>query len=253
MTTDPYNEYQFPEIYDAEYGQWTGDFEIFLGENKSGRALDLACGTGRLAIAMARAGLSCIGLDGSPEMLELAMKKSAGLDISYILGEMTEFDLGEQFDLITLSGNSFQALLTDEDHLKMLTCVKRHLKDNGVFIFDTRNALPSELRTTDAFEYWHEFTDHNRVLVNVYGMQIYDPSKQTVTYTTKRVWADHEVLTEITLKYTRFDEISACLEKAGLTLIKAYGNYDKSLLSNNSPSIIFVCQPSAENPKPYRS
>ena len=58
-------EYQTPEIYDAEYGSFKDDYNVFVGLKHRGSALDLACGTGRLTLALAKAGLSCVGLDAS--------------------------------------------------------------------------------------------------------------------------------------------------------------------------------------------
>src|SRR5690242_7700145 len=116
-------EYRDPELYDAENDSFKDDFNIFVGLKPRGLALDLACGTGRLTIPLAKSGLSCVGIDASPSMLECARRKSEGLDISYRQGDMRDFQLNQKFDLITMSGNAFQALLTDDDQERLLLCV----------------------------------------------------------------------------------------------------------------------------------
>jgi cyclopropane fatty-acyl-phospholipid synthase-like methyltransferase len=106
---DNLEEYMEPDLYDAENDLFKDDFNVFVGLKHHGSALDLACGTGRLTIALAKSGLPCIGLDVSESMLERAREKSEGLDISYRQGDMRDFHLNQKFDLITMAGNAFQA------------------------------------------------------------------------------------------------------------------------------------------------
>lgn len=236
------SEYQSPDLYDSEYGRYTGDFSIFVGVKDQGLALDLACGTGRLTIALAKSGLDCIGLDICSPMLEKARKKSEGLSISYIQGNFRDFNMNPKMDLIIMGGNAFQALLKNEDQQRLLFSVRSSLKKDGIFIFDTRNPTLSQLRTQQEFEFWHEFTDHTGDEVKVFGRQTYFPSKETVLYETKRVWKDKETITKIELRFTSAQEIRTLLEKAGLQIIELYGDVDKSPLTEKSPSIIVYCK-----------
>ena len=64
-------EYQHPGLYDCEYGNFTEDFDIFSSYINSGQVLDLACGTGRLTIELAKRGLECVGIDKSASMLSM--------------------------------------------------------------------------------------------------------------------------------------------------------------------------------------
>jgi trans-aconitate methyltransferase len=127
-------------------------------------------------------------------MLDLARQKSEGLSIQWIQGDIREFDLKQTFDLIVMTGNSFQALLTTEDQMRMLVCVKKHLKPGGVFAFNTRNPSKNDLKTISEFEWWHDFQDEKGETVHVNGKQDYNPGLQTVTYTPKRVWPSHETV-----------------------------------------------------------
>jgi 2-polyprenyl-3-methyl-5-hydroxy-6-metoxy-1,4-benzoquinol methylase len=105
---DNLEEYDAPYVYEAEYGQYKGDFDLFLNLIDKGSVLDLACGTGRLAIPLAQKGLEVVGLDASVPMLELARHKSADLPIQWIQGDIRDFQLNQTFDLIIMAGNSFQ-------------------------------------------------------------------------------------------------------------------------------------------------
>ena len=102
-------EYQHPGLYDCEYGNFTKDFDIFSSYINSGGVLDLACGTGRLTIELAKRGLECVGIDKSASMLSMAQAKSKalGFDIFYLQEDIRKFQLEQKFDLITMAGNSF--------------------------------------------------------------------------------------------------------------------------------------------------
>jgi SAM-dependent methyltransferase len=232
------NEYGSPHLYDAEYGAFTADFPLFLEHLKTGPVLDLACGTGRLTQALAKTDVLCIGLDSSPEMLARAKEKSKGLNCSYVLGDMRSFHFDQSFDLIAMTGNSFQALLEDEDQRKMMTSVKENLKPDGFFIFNTRNPSKLHCKTLNDFEFWHDFRDPENHHVKVYGKQHYDPERHWVHYITKRVWDDHESLSELTLRFTDLTTIQSRLDACGLEIISVFGDWNKTPYSKESENII---------------
>ena len=234
-------EYAHPLIYDAEYGQYEGDFNLFLGCIDKGSVLDLGCGTGRLAIPLAQKGLTVTGLDASKPMLDLARHKSGDLCIDWIQGDVRDFHLQKTFDLIIMGGNAFQALLSDADQMHMLKCVKLHLNPSGLFVFTTRNPQDHDFKTTVAFDFWHSFQDHDGQAVHVYGKQQADIANQLVTYTTKRVWNHKETTTTIQLRYTSFDQLKQRLSQAGFNISEVYGDDKKMAFQNSSPSIIPVC------------
>lgn len=238
---DNLGEYTDPDLYDAENDSFKDDFNIFVRLKYHGSALDLACGTGRLTIALAKSGLSCVGIDASESMLESARKKSEGLDVSYQQGDMRDFQLNQKFDLITLVGNAFQALLSNEDQERLFSCVRAHLNPNGVFAFNTRNPRPDDRRTITEYKFWHDFRDLKGQLVKVYGKQAYDPSKDTVCYTTRRVWPDKETITDIELRFTSLEALEEKLETLGFKILNLSGDFHKNPYSITSQNIILVC------------
>lgn len=238
---DNLEEYADPNLYDAEYGSFKEDFNVFVGLKHHGSALDLACGTGRLTVPLAKSGLSCVGIDACPSMLECARRKSEGLDIFYKQGDMRDFRLNQTFDLITLAGNAFQALLTDDDQERLLICVRTHLKPDGLFAFNTRNPRPGDMLTTVDYEFWHDFRDPNGQLIKVYGKQAYDPSKGTVCYSTKRVWSDVETITDIELRFVSLKVLEQKLEALGFQVLNLYGDFHKNPYSIMSESIVLMC------------
>ncbi len=243
----PQHEYFDPAIYDAEYGGWTGDFNFFCGLKSHGRALDLACGTGRLTIALAQKGLLCTGIDENEKMLSHAKKKSAHLSpnvkIHYAKMDIKHFSFDNPFDLITLAGNSFQALLTEKEQKEMLYCVKTHLKEDGVFAFCTRNPRQADLKTTKDFEFWHTFTHPSGEDIRVYGRQTYTPKNHLMFYETQRIGKDHTTRTSLTLRFTAFDALKDLLHSEGLSIIRVYGDFDQTSFDpKQSPDIILTCR-----------
>lgn len=237
------DEYQDPSIYEAEYGGYTDDFKIFLGQKSSGHALDLACGTGRLTIALAQSGLNCMGMDENPNMLLFARKKSGDLPIKFLEGDMRDFALNQKFDLITMAGNSFQALLTTNDQKSCLSCVRKHLTSDGIFAFNTRNPQYKDYRTTTKFEHWHDFIDTSGTRFIVSGKQRYDEKTGNLTYSTKRTSPVHETISQITLRFTKIDELRELLSNCGFCIHKMFGDAFKNPFNEQSSSIYVLCGP----------
>jgi SAM-dependent methyltransferase len=111
--------------------------EIFRGY--SGSALELACGTGRLLLPLARDGVAIEGLDSAPDMLAILRKKAAsfGMDnIRLYEQPMQEFTIPKKFDSIFIAGGTFQLLIPYEHALGCLRCAHQHLRDDGALLID---------------------------------------------------------------------------------------------------------------------
>src|SRR3990172_4095220 len=112
-------EYVYDEAvagrYDAAVPVRPGEVEFYLelasalgGESRGLRTLEVTCGTGRIAIPLAQAGIRLVGLDNSPAMLARAREKSAGLgNVEWVEGDMRAFDLGTAFGLAIIPAGSF--------------------------------------------------------------------------------------------------------------------------------------------------
>ncbi len=176
---DNLEEYRDPEDYDHEYGSYEpgGPFYERLAREVGSPILELACGTGRVTIPLARQGFQVTGLDLVPEMLERARHKSEaeGLSVRWVLGDCRTFRLPECFRLIFLTGNAFQAFLTRADQEALLARVREHLLPGGLFAFETRNPTPEEVEgLTGEEEFWHTYTRPDGTEVRVSGREWYD-------------------------------------------------------------------------------
>ena len=263
-------EFADPRDYDILDDTDTGvAFYAALAQETSGPVLDIACGTGRVSIPIARLGFAVTGLDIVPGMLEQARNKSAGLSTRWVEGDARTFDLGEQFRLIFLTGNAFQAFLTQPDQEALLARVAAHLHDEGLFAFETRNPrwaglevhdgdkdwrqqraaerqLFAYLETTDEEEQWPTYTDVNGREVRVSRTQVYDHVAQVLHWTTYRRWRtdnqEQTKTTRIAVRFTFPQELTALLHYNGFTIIRQYGDWNLELLTAASPSIISVCR-----------
>ncbi|MBA4395538.1 MAG: class I SAM-dependent methyltransferase, partial [Desulfobacca sp.] len=131
------------DIYDGQFPRKNEDFPFYKKWclKTGGPILELCCGTGRLTIPLAQAGVDITGLDLNPTMLNRAkIKRDAkGLDINLIKGDMRRFKLGRRFKLIFIPFNSIQNTYALKDIENIFARVREHLTSDGVFILDIFN------------------------------------------------------------------------------------------------------------------
>ncbi len=132
------------DYYDHEFKSRTADVQWYTQHylETEGPALELAVGTGRVALRAVRKGAEIYGIDLSPTMLARArtrrdaLPKSKRSKLHLIEGDMRTFSLDRKFELITCPFNAFQHLYTREDIEACLRCVREHLAPGGLFLFD---------------------------------------------------------------------------------------------------------------------
>jgi SAM-dependent methyltransferase len=250
-------EFSDPTNYDLEDSSDTGvAFYRALARETGGPVLEIACGSGRVTIPIARDGVPVTGLDIVPGMVERARSKAAGLPARWLVGDARTFALAERFRLVFLTGNAFQAFVTNADQEALLRRVQAHLHDQGVFAFETRNPLLPNVRppaglfvTLDT----HTEEEAGAPFVNADGHEVrvsrtrrYDHATQIVHLTSYRRWndgeRDHTTVARTALRYTFPQELAALLHYNGFTIVRQYGDWNEEPLGATSPSIISVCR-----------
>ena len=109
--------------YDDAYATLRGGsgdaaFYLALARECGGPVLELGCGTGRVLLPIARAGILCTGLDRSEAMLDALRAKAPPANLNLVRGRMQDFDLGDaRFALVTAPFRAFQHLYAVEDQL----------------------------------------------------------------------------------------------------------------------------------------
>jgi SAM-dependent methyltransferase len=103
--------------------------------------LDAGCGTGRVAVELARRGVAVVGVDSDPDMIAAARAKAP--DLRWVVADLAELALPERFDVVLLAGNVVPYVAADRRAAAVATCA-RHLTPGGVLVagFALRPAWP---------------------------------------------------------------------------------------------------------------
>jgi ubiquinone/menaquinone biosynthesis C-methylase UbiE len=207
--------------------------------------LDLACGEGTFAVAMAKRGLQVTGIDLSPQMLQFARERATKekVNVKFVLQDMRSLSFEESFDLATCWFDSLNYLLELDDLEETFAGVYRALKKAGLFIFDMNTIyglaygwqrLPCYVQqdTPCLFEVHRPSYDLQK---NIATMKITGFVKEGNRWT--RMDEEHKER-----GYT-LGEIRQCLQKAGFQELACWGNLQEmSEAKPNSERVWFVVQ-----------
>ncbi len=242
-------------FYDLETEGLNEDIPFYIEyAKKGGAALELACGTGRVLIPMAEAGITVVGLDISGEMLKVAEVKIKALDgevkrrIELVQGDMRHFDLGRRFPLIFIAFRSFQNLLTKEDQGLCLECVREHLEPRGRLIIDLFAPRYDLLAQRKVSLYLKGFYDREWVIFVTRRAEVkYDLVKQTLKEDRFYEWTDqegqfHRLIWSYRISYLFRYEAELLLKNHGFELEDLFGGFDKSPYDHSSGEQIFVAK-----------
>ena len=234
----------------------TEDVSFYVNSVKQygGPALELGCGTGRITMAVAEAGYGIVGLDLSERMLQRAGEKRAQLQpdarerVRLVEGDMTCFDLGENFSTIMIPFRPFQHLLETAQQINCLDCAKKHLAPNGRLILDffqtdaERMHDPKFLEESALVEY--DLPDGRHVAMSERVSSFHRGQQRNDVEMIFRVRHPDGNLQRLvmawTLRYFFRYEVEHLLARCGLGLEAVYGNFDGSPLVDDSPEMIFV-------------
>ncbi len=235
-------------FYDSYSTGTEGDLPFYVEEARQAGSpvLELGCGTGRILIPTAEAGVTVTGLDRAPSMLAVARQKIARLDpaiqnrITLVEGDMRIFSLGRRFSLVMVPFRAFLHLLTVEDQRQALRCIRDHLVHNGhlvLNIFDPRldalvaqrGLLGAAQKKTD--EFVHPETGRRVILwttvQNDLERQIIEEERifEEVDGEGKMVSRTYNLLT---LRFIYRYEMQHLLELCGFEVEALYGDFQRS-------------------------
>ncbi len=260
-TNDVYDE-KTAVRYDAAVPIQPGEIEFYLELAREAQSdglptLEPGCGTGRIAIPLAREGISIVGLDASPEMLARAREKSAGLETArWVEGDMRDFDLPERFGLAMIPVGTFQLLLTVEDQLACLRCIHRHLAPGGCLAFEVENpnivsmaewlgVMRGTLVRRPQRDYQHPETGLH---VRSWGTLEYHPSVQKLITGGAIDELDEEGVVvrrsygQMELRYFHRYEMEHMLARCGFEIEALYGDVAKGEYRGTSPDMVWVAR-----------
>ena len=127
------------DVYDSFYEETLdtpGAVDTLAELAAGGRVLELAIGTGRLALPLVQRGLEVHGVDASERMVEKLRAKPDGDGIPVTMGDFADVPVEGSYSLIFIAFNTLFALLTQEAQLRCFANVARHLTDEGLFVIE---------------------------------------------------------------------------------------------------------------------
>ncbi|MFC7442459.1 class I SAM-dependent methyltransferase [Laceyella putida] len=244
--------YDLPDYYD-----WTSTglerdttYYVELAKACGGPVLELGCGTGRVSLAIARAGIPVVGVDNSAAMLERAKQKAEMIGLSkqveWIEEDMSRLELKRQFPLIIIPYRSFLHLLTVSEQVETLKRVRRYLTDEGLFAFNVFVPRLWDLIEKDSkMAYCGAFpVPGTQELIEVNDYTEYDHFRQTAHIIRYMERYDKDgrqlerIRTQFQLRYLFPTECNHLLTLCGFRVVNRYGTFHRSPFDEFSEELI---------------
>lgn len=225
------------EVYDAEpRGDELSAVALLDELTRGGPALELAIGTGRIALPLAARGVRVDGIDLSPAMVAKLRAKPGGEHLSVTTGDFADVSVEGNYRLIFIVFNTLFNLLTQEDQVRCFENVARHLTEDGLFVVEA--FVPSCLtRLRD-----HQYVDAEQVDLDHVKFDVgrHDP-------VTQRLDESHVVLSPegvrvfpIVTRYAWPSELDLMARIAGLRLKDRWGGWDRQPFTSTSRNQVSV-------------
>jgi hypothetical protein len=225
------------EIYDNEP---RGDEEsavAFLEQlARGGPALELAVGTGRIALPLAARGIQVDGIDLSTAMVAKLREKPGGEQISVTMGDFADVAVPGTYPLVFVVYNTLFNLLTQEAQIRCFENVAAHLTDDGSFVVEAfvpsylyrlRNNQYVDAEAIDVAEVWLDVgrhdpatqrLDESHVMLSRQGLQVYP----------------------VVCRYAWPSELDLMARIAGLRLTERWANWDREPFNSKSEAHVSV-------------
>jgi SAM-dependent methyltransferase len=243
---DDYTAETYGERWADIYDDWTAGLGLVVdGETIAskladlaggGPALELAIGTGRVAMPLIEMGVEVHGIDISEAMVAKLRAKPGGADVPVVMGDFAEVAVEVRYPLIYLVFNTLYALTTQEDQLRCFSNVAKHLTDGGIFIVEAFVPDMNRFDRGQRFETLEVGIDSAVLLASRH-----DPGTQTVQVLQMRVEEGRPIATyPVKLRYAFPSELDLMARLGGLRLRDRWGGWDGELYTGLNPRHVSV-------------
>ena len=200
-----------------------------------GRVLELAIGTGRIALPLAQKGLRVEGIDISEAMVEKLRAKPGGGDIKVTMGDFADVGVPGPFDLIYVVFNTIYALTTQEDQLRLFSNVSDRLTREGVFVVEA--FVPDVARFVR-----HQNTEVNDVSADGVNLSFsrHDPATQMIRSQNVMITDEGTKLVPVQLRYIWPSEMDLMAKLAGMELRERYASWNHDHFGSGSKMHVSV-------------
>jgi SAM-dependent methyltransferase len=248
--------------YDAAYAKLAekkvladAPFYVEIARQSGGPVLEIGCGTGRVLLAIARAGIEIEGVDNSSAMLRVLRTHLDGEStevrgrVRLQEGDMRRFRLPKKFPLVIIPFRPLQHMYTLEDQLAALRTAAAHLVDGGKLAFDVFypkfELIPAGIDEEILELEWHLDLNPTKTVRRYLRKESYDKIAQTFSATfVFRTYYDQKLVSEETeplkMSYYTYPQMRALLAMSGLEVVEEYGSFAKAPLDNDASEMIFV-------------
>lgn len=238
---DPlYRDPDLAQFYDLENG-WAADFDFCMDlARNAASVLDLGCGTGELAAALAQDRAVVTGVDPAAAMLDFARARPGGEKVTWAEADARSVRLERRFDLVLLTGHAFQVFLTDQDQAAVLATIASHLAPHGRFVFDSRNPAFRSWEKWSNEDSAHTLRHPNLGTIEAWNDYAHDEASGILTYTShyrvKQTGTVHSASAKI--RYTSRKDLAARIEAAGLVVDTWLGDWQGAPFHPEAKEII---------------
>ncbi len=248
----PWADEQLARLYDVF--PFEGDLPLYLdlAKRQGPNVLEVACGSGRVLVPLARAGNQVVGIDASPHMLALAQAKldDEGLNASLLHADMRNFHLDRRdFDLAIIAVKSFAYLTEVNDQLACLQAIRGHLRSGGVLAMDLMHPSLEWLSASKGSmrdDLLQHVPEHGYSLSRVESVVSTDLARQirVIRSIYETVNDDGQVIdkrfVEWPYRWTHRFEAEHLLQRAGFEVEHVYGGYAGEPFKSDSPTMLLV-------------
>jgi SAM-dependent methyltransferase len=222
------------EAFTSRYDDWSVDmtedipFYVKLAREAGGPLVELAVGSGRVAIPVARAtGRAVTGIDSSPGMLEQARARAAevGVELDLREGDMRDLTLDEPAALIYCPYRALLHLPTWADRRRTFERVAASLRSGGRFA-------------------WNVFAFDHQIAVRLDGRHQDEPVPHTIRYAVgdNRIDITLDAGGTSSIWWATKNEWLGLLDVAGLQLEALCGNFEEEPVDDNSREYVFIAR-----------
>jgi SAM-dependent methyltransferase len=221
----------YADTYDARNDPGTTAESVALISELAGagRILELAIGTGRMALPLVARGHDLTGVEASQAMVELMRAKPGGAAIPVVIGDMADVPVEGQFDHIFLVFNTIFNLTTQATQVRLFANVARHLAPGGTFLVEC--FVPD----------FSAFTENQRMKVRGLEMDSlffeavdHDPIAQRLHFQRVRMTGGGFTLSPLVMRYIWPAEMDLMAALAGLTLRHRWGDWRRGTFAAGS-------------------
>ena len=245
----------YDEAYSTKQDLQDLQFYVDMAKTKGGPVLELACGTGRVLLPIAREGIPIHGVDNSLPMLNVLQDKlqrevkDVRELVSTLQGDIRNFRSNREYPLVTIPFRPLQHMYTVEDQIAALQTAAFHLEDGGVLVFDVFYPKSDSLLSKIGEEFleleWTPKSDPGKVIRRYFRKESVDKINQNFsgTFIFRTYQGEKLVLEEtesLRMSYYTYPHLRALFMLTGLEIVEEYGSFERTPLDNQAQQMIFV-------------